>query len=169
MKKTIQVIIIGLTLGFISTAISAQSDFIRKGRVLIETGSSITNSLSNEGSGASVLFDGGTSVLELGVEGGYFIGENFALKTRLGILSAGGVSLTSFAGGVKYYIARVVPVELTLGSFSAEGIIGPLVTNASIGYGIRLADNINLEPSIGVLVIDAGASARIGLNFAMFL
>ena len=143
-----------------------QVDFSKKGRVLIEAGYNLFSGFAG-GTGASVFSTEGSSIISFGFDGGYFISENFALKFRLGLLNTGGESLINISGGGKYYIANQIPIELGAGIVTAGGG-SAFLGNATVGYGIKLAPNINLEPSIGVLY-SGTALFKGGINFAMFL
>lgn len=162
--KKLAILIFSLVL---SLSLSAQSDadFVRKGRILVETGYNIVAGFEG-GTGSSILFQDESTITSLGFNGGYFISEDFALKFGLGIISFGG-SLTNFSVGGKYYIAGKAPVEVGAG-FITGGGDSQFLGSISIGYGIPLAKNINLEPKIGVLVGD-GAIGQFGINFALFL
>jgi len=153
---------------FLSSSM-AQDDngFVRKSRVLVETGYNLVAGFSS-GSGLSVLIDSdGETITSLGFDGGYFLSENFALKFRLGLLSSNG-SLTNFGVGGKYYAGGKVPIELVAGAISG-GSDSEFLSNLSIGYAINLADNVALEPNIGLLTTGDGAVFEFGFTFAMFL
>ena len=155
-----------------SYAVSQSSDentFSRNGRFLVETGYNIVGGI-NASSGANVQinFDGG-SVTALGADVGKFLSENLALKFKLGILSGTGLSVTSVTGGMKYYAGGVVPIELTAGIIDT-GLDNPKFNgNFKFGYAARLADNITLEPSLGLTIIYDESAFVMGLSFAMFL
>lgn len=168
MKKIITLISIAFYfLCFNQIALSQEDQpFVRKGKFLVESGYNIVSGLTT-GTGISILSDEGFSISSIGFDGGYFTSENLALKFRLGILSADGENLVNFGLGAKYYIAGKVPIEVGLGSLSANGE-STLLGNISIGYGLRLADNINLEPSIGLLAEEVGLF-QASVKFAMFL
>jgi len=164
-----------LFLIFLSYTLSAQDtsdSFQRKGRILVETGYSLTTTFLGGSTGASVLLVDGESVTTLGINGGYFISEDFAIKGRVGLINSG-ESIFSFSVGAKYYINGNIPVELNGGLFSLpdffSGRESIFQANGIIGYGIKLAPNINLEPSFGILLIDGEANTQFGVTFAMFL
>lgn len=145
----------------------SQEPFVRKNRILIETGYNIIAGFSNS-SGVNVFYDfDGETITTLGLNGGYFVSENFALKANLGILSSNG-SLTNFGIGAKYYIGGSVPVEFGAGFLSTGGdSVG--LANLGVGYAISLADNIALEPALTLIINDNGGLMKFGVNFAMFL
>lgn len=145
--------------------------FIRKGRILIETGYSTFNTFGTGGTGVSVLSVDNESLSSFAVDGGYFVSENFALKFQYSNLSSGGNGISVFGVGGKYYIANKVPLELIASRYSGFGSDQTFV-NLNIGYAIPLADNITLEPAIGILVTSDEDDDGLGLfsiSFAMFL
>ena len=165
--KKITLILLCLGLNFGLQAQDDTAPFQRKGRILVETGYNLFAGFSS-GSGLSlILDDDGESITSLGFDGGYFLSENFALKMKLSLLAANG-SLTNFSVGGKYYIAGKVPIELGAGfiSFSDDS---EFLANLSIGYALDLADNITLEPNLGILTTSDGALLEFGLSFSMFL
>ncbi len=96
----------------------------------------------------------GTSVYNIGAEGGYFLADNIAIKLGLGLGGVsydGGDSDSAFGYkiGTKYYIAGVAPFELSLnGSSIKDNDINPLWVGLQGGYAIFLADNVALEPGL---------------------
>ena len=70
--------------------------------------------------------------------------------------------------GAKYYIAGKVPVEFNLGALTADSeSVG--YSTLSVGYGFSLAENINLEPALGVFAGEDDGIGTFTLNFSMFL
>lgn len=146
--------------------------FVRKGRVLVESGYNLIGGLPiGAGTGIISISDGDNSVTGIGFNGGYFISQNFALKLSLTNLGDSDVSLSSFGIGAKYLVAGKVPIDFIIGSVTVDGGNNGDITftTLSIGYGIRLADNINLEPSIGVYGTDDDNTGLFSMNFSMFL
>ena len=169
MNKFFTLFTLLLLVGNYSFAQSSDDEgFQRKGRFLVETGYNIVGGY-NSSTGANVLldFDGG-SVSALGADVGKMLTENLALKFKLGILSGGGLSLTNIAGGIKYYAGGKVPIELTAGILDLGPGASNFNANLKLGYAANLADNITLEPSIGLVVIDE-AAISFGMSFGMFL
>ena len=143
--------------------------FNRKGRILIETGYNLFGGLPIGGAtGLSSISEGEDTFSGLGFNGGYFISQNFALKLNYSNLGDGGTSITSLAIGAKYYIIGQVPIDVSLGRFGTGGNNTSFGT-FTVGYGIGLADNINLEPSIGFFGNEDDAITTFNVNFSMFL
>lgn len=164
-------LIIFLLMVTISTHCIGQQEsqpFSRKGKLLLETGYNLIAGLGS-GSGLTITYDptGDATLTSLGFNGGYFMSNNLAIKGRFSLLSTGGGSLTRISVGPKYYIASRVPIEIGAGILSGNGASEFLV-NASVGVAIPLADNILLEPNLGILGADT-ALFELGLTFAMIL
>ncbi len=162
-----------------------KATFSRKGRILVETGYSLSGRLgTGGGTGSSVEFggSGGGTLYNISLEGGYFISDDFALKGRFGISGLGvrNGTITNFSAGGKYYIMGRIPAELTLGVYGYASSFGNeknifFLGNTRIGYGIPLAENINLEPFVGILFgedfdpEDTQPVGQFGISFSMFL
>lgn len=141
--------------------------FSRKGKILLETGYNLIAGLGS-GSGLTITYDpDGETLTSLGFNGGFFVSNNLAIKGRLSLLSTSGGSLTRVSVGPKYYIAGRVPIEIGAGILSGGGA-SEFLTNASVGIAIPIANNILLEPNVGLLVADTGLF-EFGLTFAMIL
>ena len=168
MKRIFTLLTLLLFVGTYSIAQSSDDEgFTRKGRFLVETGYNIVGGLSNStGANIQIDFDGG-SVTALGLDMGKFLSEDFALKFRLGLLSSNGFSITNVTGGFKYYAGGKVPIELTAGLIDGGGSV--FTGNFKVGYAANLADNITLEPSIGVIFIEDESALNLGFSFSLFL
>ena len=145
----------------------------RKGKILLETGYSLSGVLIGGGSGFSLIVDDGATLTSLGFDGGYFFSDDLAVRGRLNLLSAGSdgesATLTGLGAGLKYYLAGKFPVSADAGIITGGGGGTIFTYNANAGFAIRLADNIALEPSIGLANVDGDGALRFALNFAMFL
>ena len=143
--------------------------FERKGRILLEMGIS-TGGLFG-GSGFSIFNpDGGETLTNLNLEGGYFITEDFAIKGRFSLLDDGSLfnnTLTTFGIGGKYYITSKIPIEADVLFFNISDDTSTLY-NLSAGYAINLAENIALEPTINYIFGD-GSAVEFGLSISLFL
>lgn len=136
---------------------------------MVETGYNIVGGISNStGANIQLDFDGG-SITALGADMGIMLTNNFALKFKLGLLSGSGLSVTNIAAGIKYYAGGRVPIELTAGIL--DGGPGSSLFNAGLkfGYAANLAQNITLEPAIGIIIIDEESALNFGVTFGMFL
>lgn len=145
--------------------------FSKKGKILIETGYSI---LGIFGGGTTFYLINGNnqSISSFGLEGGYFVSDRFAIKGLISRISAGEDNAINTVGVMgKYYIADKAPLELGVRSLDAGGGDNSIIYNLNIGYGIELAPNIYLEPSLGILAGDdfGDSITTFKINFAMFL
>ena len=96
-------------------------------------------------------FDGSTSY-NLGLDGGYFVMDNLAIKAGVGFGGSkpdGGSSTTSttYKVGAQYYIMGNIPVGIDYTGYSSEG------TNASwvgleAGYAWFLGSNVAVTPKV---------------------
>ena len=123
-----------------------------KGTVLIEanTGNAM---LGNTG----IYFSSsdGNSVYNVGLDGGYFIMDDLALKAGLGF---GGTSIEgedaensiSYRIGGKYYIKSMIPITLDLtGAVSdVDDGVSPLWLGVGAGYALFIGDNVSIEPGL---------------------
>lgn len=148
----------------------AQGEGPVKGEFMIETGFSIFSGLGfGGGSGIGAQFGGDLngSITSIGIEGGYFIADNLALKTKIALFAVDGVNVTNLSIGGKYYIISKIPVELNAGLISVEGESAFLGSLAA-GYAIGLAPNIYLEPSLGIFVGEGASFFNFDATFVMF-
>lgn len=153
------------------TSFSQEDGFTRKGKTMIETGFT-TLGIFGGGTGGTLLIpEDGDTFGSFAIEGGHFVKEDLALTVNLSYFNTAGLSFTSFAVGGKYYAGGKIPIKANAGLVTNSASFGSSSTflgRISVGYAIELAQNINLEPSVGLLISD-GSAVIIGLNFAMFL
>lgn len=135
---------------------------------MVETGSSALFGLfPTSGTSFGVVLVEGSSILNLSFEAGYMVSERTAIKGRLGLFSLDGTSITGLMVGPKFYTGIGLFADLGVGILSAAGE-SAFQANGTIGYAIRLKDYINLEPSLGLLVVDGGTAGLLNMKFAMF-
>ncbi len=143
MKKLLFSVILGVA---VFANISAQdtnstsADVLSKGSWIIEanTGSATTGNTS------FAFSSGNIDVFSVGVESGYFISDNLAIKIGLGYGSFNSNSNFVYKIGGKYYINRKFPVGIDFTGVSNGanwiGIQG--------GYAWFIANNVSLEPAV---------------------
>ena len=140
-------------------------DYSRDGKFFIETGYSVfANTGYSNGSGFSHYNTDGGSITSIGFEAGKFVSQDLAFKLKMGLISSGG-ELLSLLGGIKYYIAGVAPLDLGVGFLDSFGTI--FAYSATIGYAATLANNIYLEPSLGIAGFEESTALNIKLNFVL--
>lgn len=125
-----------------------------KGSILVEanTGNAM---LGNTG----IYFSSsdGSSSYNVGLDGGYFIMDDLAIKAGIGfggVSPDGGDSASSFSYriGGKYYIKSMIPVTLDLTGASGDAveIAGetPMWLGIGAGYAWFIADKVSIEPGL---------------------
>jgi outer membrane protein W len=100
----------------------------------------------------------GSSSYNLGLDGGYFIMDNLALKAGLGFGGSspdGGESASSFAYrlGAKYYVKNMIPVTVDLTGASGDAVENaagetPMWLGLGAGYAWFVSDNVSIEPGL---------------------
>ena len=99
----------------------------------------------------------GNSSYNIGLDGGYFVMDDLAIKGGLGFNGFSGDSYTesaiSYRLGAKYYIKSKIPVTLDITGASgklAENFIGetPLWLGIGAGYAWFVSQNISIEPGL---------------------
>ncbi|MBC3847804.1 hypothetical protein H8K90_15510 [Winogradskyella echinorum] len=98
----------------------------------------------------------GSSEYNIGLDGGYFIMDDLAIKAGLGY---GGfspdegdaASSFSYRFGAKYYVNSMIPVTVDLTGASGEDVYGdetPLWLGLGAGYAWFVSNNISIEPGL---------------------
>ena len=98
----------------------------------------------------------GSSEYNIGLDGGYFIMDDLAIKAGLGY---GGfspdegdaASSFSYRLGAKYYVNSMIPVTVDLTGASGEDVYGdetPLWLGLGAGYAWFVSNNISIEPGL---------------------
>ena len=141
------------------TSVNAQTE---KGKILIEANTG--NAVSFLGQGAGGIASTGLyftstedfSSFNLGLDGGYFIMDDLAIKAGLGFGSikvgdADGISTFSYRLGAKYYVNSMIPVTLDLTGASGEDAFGdetPLWLGLGAGYAWFIGEKVSIEPGL---------------------
>ena len=133
----------------LSSTMFAQ-DQVSKGKILIEanTGNAMIGS-TNFG----FLNQDKFTSLSLGLDGGYCIMDNLALKAGLGYSSAkygdaDAETAISYRLGAKYYAMSKIPVTLDVTGASTEADEDPMWLGIGAGYAFFLGDNVSIEPGL---------------------
>lgn len=119
-----------------------------KGKWLIEanTGNAMIGSTSFSFSSSD-----GDSEYNIGLDGGYFVADDLALKAGLGYRgeSVFDSSVFSYRLGAKYYVNSMIPVTLDLtGASIKDASENPMWLGLGAGYAIFLGDNVSIEPGL---------------------
>jgi hypothetical protein len=167
-------------IAILGSALVQAQEQTAKGKFLIEANTGFGN-----GVGSTAFYlnsqDGGTSY-NIGVEGGYFVIDNLALKAGLGY---GGFSpkegdASSNIGykiGAKYYVINTVPLELSYNGISRGSKSGnekdPSYIGFQGGYAVFLGENVSLEPGLrynySLLSKDDGGESNLQFNIGFAL
>jgi hypothetical protein len=117
-----------------------------KGKWLIEAN---TGSWATGNTSFSLLsVDGGDTAWSVGVEAGYFVIDDLAVKVGLGYSDdAGGFTPFNYKVGLKYYIASEFPVGLDLTGTSSDGDSANWI-GLQAGYAWFVSDTVSIEPAI---------------------
>ena len=130
---------------FALTTVTAQTE---KGSLLIET--NIANQMVGTTSFSLTSADGET-IYGVGIDGGYFIMDDLAIKVGLGYSSN---SLTdenvfSYRLGAKYYLMGNIPLTLDYTGASVKDVNeNPSWVGIGAGYAIFLGSNVSIEPGL---------------------
>jgi len=94
----------------------------------------------------------GNTAWNIGLEGGYFIMDDLAIKAGLGYGDDGNEftsSVFSYKIGAKYYVSGQIPLQIDLNGASIEDADeNPMYLGLQAGYAVFLTDNISLEPGL---------------------
>lgn len=152
MKKIILTVAAFCAFGFVS----AQDENVgqtAKGKFLIEAN---TNFGAAHGANTSFQFASadGSTAYNLGLEGGYFIMDDLALKAGFGYGGSkpdGGESTNTFSYkiGAKYYILSMIPVQVDYSGATIKDVDeNPSYFGMQAGYAIFLGQNVSIEPGL---------------------
>ena len=125
-----------------------------KGKWLIEanTGNALLGT-----TGIYLTTSDGYTEYNVGLDGGYFVADNLAIKAGLGFGGADsdlGDSESSFSYrlGAKYYIQSMIPVTLDITGASGDAVEfageTPLWLGIGAGYAWFLGENVSIEPGV---------------------
>lgn len=123
-----------------------------KGKILVEanTGNAMLGT-----TGLYYTSVDGESNFNIGLDGGYFIMDDLAVKAGLGYGSDSVSDTSSFSYrlGGKYYVKSMIPVSLDLTGASGDGVENaagetPLWLGMGAGYAWFVGNNISIEPGL---------------------
>lgn len=137
MKKLllIAMMAVGLT-------VTAQEGQTSKGKFVIEanTGSATTGNTS-----FSLASSNGTTNWSIGLDGGYFVMDDLAIKAGLGYLEVNGSDAFNYKIGAEYFILSKIPVSVDFTGSTGNDLKW---LGLQAGYALFLADNIALKPAV---------------------
>lgn len=147
-----------------------ENDFSKKGKFLVEANSTSLITFNNLGA----------DDLGISFDIGYFISEEFAIKTIynsnifINYNQFGTISFHAIMVGGKYYLLGRIPLQITGGlTLQSRDDFVENTTNGigrvTAGYAIKLAKNIFLEPSLSQNIVPGPDYLTFGFSFAMIL
>ncbi len=175
MKKMILSAIAIFTIGFANAQTKGTSSQTSEGKFLIEANTGFGPVHSADTSFGFTSRDGSSSY-NLGLEGGYFVVDNLAVKVGLGY---GGFSIKdgpssntlSYKIGAKYYILNMIPVQLDYSGAKVKDVTdNESFIGAQVGYAIFLGENVSIEPGFRynkALLKDAKDILEFKVGFAL--
>lgn len=150
-----------------SFALVAQTE---KGEIFLEanTGTAATGNTSFSLSAS----DGNTS-WSVGIDGGYFIMDDLAVKAGLGYTDPGDLIDGTFVYklGAKYYLDGIIPLGADFTGFSADGFSGSWF-GLQGGYAVFLGDQVAIEPTLRYNIAlgdDVNSAFQALVGFVIFL
>jgi hypothetical protein len=93
----------------------------------------------------------GESEYNIGLDGGYFVMDDLAIKAGLGYGgdSATDSTILSYRLGGKYYVKSMIPVTLDLtGASIKDAEENPMWLGIGAGYAWFLGQNVSIEPGL---------------------
>ena len=123
----------------------------QQGNFVLETAVLSNLTMPNTGLGFSTVKDGG-SALNVGLNGGYFVADNLAIKLGAGYGNIRYKETTlseawSFRAGAEYNILGYVPIGIAwTGSDIAYAKNNPSYLSTQIGYNWFFSDNMAMKP-----------------------
>ena len=130
---------------FALTIVNAQTE---KGSILIET--NISNQMIGTTSFSLSSTDGETAY-SLGIDGGYFIMDDLALKVGFGYAdnSETDISTFSYRLGAKYYLMNKIPLTIDYTGATIKDVDeNPSWLGIGAGYAVFIGSNVSLEPGL---------------------
>lgn len=151
MKKIILTAITIMTIGFANAqSKSKKSDSqTSTGKFVIEAN---TGSFSTGSTAISYISIDNNSSLSVGLDGGYFIMDNFALKAGLGFTSlttkgSNSTTIATYKFGAQYYILNKIPVGVDFTGLSTKSENANWI-GMEAGYAIFLGENVAITPKL---------------------
>jgi hypothetical protein len=133
-------------------AFGVSSAQMKKGDLMLEANTGFGSGVGSTAFGFSS--EDGNTAYNLGLEGGYFIADDLAVKVGFGFGGEkpdGGDATSAFAYkvGAKYYALSMIPVEVSYNGVSVQDAEeNPSYIGLQGGYAIKLSEDITLEPGL---------------------
>ncbi|WP_064967380.1 outer membrane beta-barrel protein [Tenacibaculum ovolyticum] len=170
MKKVLLLIAI-VAAGFTANAQDAKTTEgqTAKGKFLIEGNTGFGQANPSSTSFFYKKQTGSDASYNLGLEGGYFVMDDLAVKLGLGYGDNGTDDTFSYKIGAKYYVISKIPVQIDYsGNTNDASFLG-----FQAGYAIFLGDMVSVEPgfryNLGLGDSDGFNSAQFNIGFALHI
>ncbi len=145
MKKIITLVIAFAVFGIANAQ-------MEKGHIFFEGNTGFgAASPSSTGLSFSTQKVGSTTVTKynIGVEAGYFVIDNLAVKLGVGYGDDATNSTLGFKVGAKYYLKDKFPIQLDLnGSYNKVLYANPMYVGLQVGYAFFIGDHVSVEPGV---------------------
>ncbi|MCK0157534.1 hypothetical protein MWU65_10115 [Cellulophaga sp. F20128] len=146
------------TLGFTFAAQAQDDDIVgqtAQGKWLIEANTNtsgdieaLISGIKGPGNtGFSFTTVDGETIWNIGIEGGYFVVDDLAVKVGLGYGDYFSDGIFSYKVGAKYYINSQIPVGVDLNGVSVNNY-NSMYIGAQAGYAWFLGKNVSVEPAL---------------------
>lgn len=136
MKKLLLIAIIAI--GFV---INAQGQ-TTKGKSVIEAN---TGSVTTGNTFFSLSSSNGNTNWSIGLDGGYFVMDDLAIKGGLGFFDINGFDAFNYKIGAEYFIISKIPVSIDFTGSTGNKLKW---LGLQAGYALFLADNVALKPAL---------------------
>ena len=150
-----------------SFALMAQTE---KGELFVEanTGTAATGNTS-----FSLSASDGNTAWSVGIDGGYFVMDDLAIKAGLGYSDPGDLIDGTFVYklGAKYYLDGIIPLGADFTGFTTDGFNGSWF-GLQGGYAVFLGDNVAIEPTLRYNIAlgdDVNSAFQALVGFVIFL
>ncbi len=145
------------------------ADQIAKGKWLIEANTGF-GGVGNGNTAFGLTSRDGETFWGIGLEGGYFVMDNLAVKAGLGYADSsleGDTSTFIYKIGAKYYIIDKIPVELSyVGESEEDADENRSYVGIQAGYAWFIGNNVSIEPGLRYnLTMNDDADAEDNLQF----
>ena len=150
-----------------SFALMAQTE---QGELFLEanTGTAATGNTS-----FSLSASDGNTAWSVGIDGGYFVMDDLAIKAGLGYTDPGDLIDGTFVYklGAKYYLNGIIPLGADFTGFTTDGFNGSWF-GLQGGYAVFLGDNVAIEPTLRYNIAlgdDVNSAFQALVGFVIFL
>jgi hypothetical protein len=143
MKKIMLTLVGLLALGYVN-AQSKNDGQTSKGKWLIEAN---TGSWATGNTSFSLMTTDGNTSWSVGLDGGYFISDDLAIKAGFGYSDSGASDIFTYKVGAKYYVGSQFPIGADFTGISNDNFDATWI-GLQGGYAWFVGKNVSIEPAI---------------------